>query len=80
MMLIFVHLAAEKHGWSYDASHQYLSPAPPPSAIVTPGYAHGMHQNADEVSASTEDTHDFTGPSSLNTFNLVADSTAKLEM
>jgi COP9 signalosome complex subunit 8 len=52
--------AAEKHGWSYDASNQTLSPAPLPSNTVTPVYAYG--------------------PSSLNTFNLVADSTAKLEM
>ncbi|KIM86180.1 hypothetical protein PILCRDRAFT_816104 [Piloderma croceum F 1598] len=52
--------AAEKHGWSYDASHQIFTPAPLPSAMVTPIYAYG--------------------PSSLNTFNLVADSTAKLEI
>jgi hypothetical protein len=72
--------AAEKHGWSYDASNQYLSPTPlPSSTTATPMYAYGMHFNIDDVNPPTEDSHHYIGPSSLKTFNLVADSTAKLE-
>jgi hypothetical protein len=38
----FDSLAAEKHGWSYDASNQHFIPAPLSSTMVTPIYAHGM--------------------------------------
>lgn len=41
-MSIMIFLATKKHGWSYDVSNQYFTPAPLPSAMVTPIYAHGM--------------------------------------
>lgn len=50
----------EKHGWTYNASNQTLSPAPIQSTTATSAHV--------------------CNPSSLNTFNHVAESTAKLEI
>lgn len=63
----------------YDASNQTLSPAQLASTNVTPVYSYGM-RNTGATGTSTDGKHSLVGSSSLDTFNLVADSTAKLEI